>query len=479
MASWLDWVDPKNLPAVPGVKSLTQDVEDLVNLTLNRTIRLAVTGLRQSGKTVFITTAVHHLLSGQELPFFTPAKQKRLLGARLLPQNVGSLPSFPYEGGQASLSSEPPRWPAPTQGLSSLRLELRIANTGFIARQLGDYRSQQVEIIDYPGEWLLDLPMMEQTFEEWSAAMLDLAKAPMREPLAKDWLAAIHQEQGDAESGPMSGSVRDRAATLAGLYRRYLEDAQAAGFSLLQPGRMTMPGDMAGAEHLNFCPMMPEASGGRLYETMSDRFEHYRDRVVRPFYTDHFSRFDRQIVLVDLLSSLNRGRDVFEDTQNALKTVLRSFRYGPSSLLTRLFRPQIETLLFAATKADHVAHNQHHNLRLMLEQMVFDAAGSARFEGIQPVFMALASLRSTDMVKTDHHGQMLSCVRGHLKGEDRETVLFPGEIPPDLPGDDDWAEDRFRFRDFAPRRLRPNGAEHQQHIRLDQALDVLLSDRLK
>ena len=146
--------------------------------------------------------------------------------------------------------------------------------------------------------------------------------------------------------------------------------------------------------------------------------------------------------------------------------------------MARLFRPKIDTLLFAATKSDHVAHNQHHNLRLLLEQMVHEAAGNARFEGVQPVFMAIASLRSTDMVKTDHHGQALSCVRGLLKGEDRETVLFPGEIPPDLPVDDDWADGRFHFRDFAPRRLRQNGADQPQHIRLDQALDVLLGDRL-
>ena len=475
MSTWLEWIDPKNLPAVPGVRSVTQDVEDLINLTLNRTVRLAVTGLRQSGKTVFITTAVHHLLSGQELPFFTPVKQKRLLGARMLPKNVGDLPTFPFDAAREALIDEPPSWPAPTRGLSSLRLELRIANTGFIARQLGEYRSQQVEIIDYPGEWLLDLPMMEQSFEAWSGAMIAAAQSPARRGLADDWLQAVEQPVATG------GAERDRAATLAGLYRRYLQDAQAAGFSLLQPGRMTMPGDMAGAEHLNFCPLpnQPTAGGGGLYTMMSDRFEHYRDRVVRPFYEDHFSRFDRQIVLVDLLSSLNRGRAVFEDTQAALKTVLRSFRYGPSSLLARLFRPQIETLLFAATKADHVAHNQHHNLRLLLEQMVFDAAGHARFEGVQPVFMALASLRSTDTVKTDHHGQTLSCVRGHLKGENRETVLFPGEIPPDLPVDDDWADGRFRFRDFAPRRLRPNGADQPQHIRLDQALDVLLGDRLR
>ena len=468
-----DWFDPRNLPAMstlPTFGSLQRNVEDLVNLTLDRNVRLAVTGLRQSGKTVFITTLIHHLLNGQELPFFTPVKQKRLMGARLLPPHVGDPPPFPFELSRSTLMAEAPDWPEPTRGLSSFRLELRVANTGFLARQFSDYRSQQIEIIDYPGEWLLDLPMMEQSFEDWSAATIALARSPARQEMAADWLSAIEDD------APTGSAERDRAATLAEMYRRYLRAAQAAGFSLLQPGRLTMPGDMAGAEHLNFCPM-PEAKG-RLYTLMSDRFYHYRDQVVRPFYADHFSRFDRQIVLVDLISSLNRGRAVFEDTQDALRTVMESFRYGPSSLIARLFRPKIEKLLFVATKADHVAHNQHHNLRLLLEQMVHDAAGQARFEGVQPVFMAIASHRSTDMVKTDHHGQTLSCVRGLLKGEDRETVLFPGEIPPDLPVDQDWADGRFRFRDFAPRRLKQNGAAQPQHIRLDQALDVLLGDRL-
>jgi len=468
MASSSDWFDTKTLLTLPGVPGLQRNVEDLVNLTLDRTVRLAVTGLRQSGKTVFITALTHHLLSGQELPFFTPVKQKRLMGARLMPPYVGDPPSFPFEAARTALMEEPPTWPEATRGLSSQRIELRVANTGFLSRQFSDYRSQQIEIIDYPGEWLLDLPMMEQNFEDWSAATIALARAPSRQEMAADWLTALDVE--------VTHSPSERAATLAEFYRRYLKAAQAAGFSFLQPGRLTMPGDMAGAEHLNFCPMLP--GSGPLYTMMSDRFSYYRDRVVRPFYTDHFSRFDRQIVLVDLISSLNRGRAVFEDTQHALKTVMESFRYGQSSLIARLFRPQIEQLLFVATKADHVAHNQHHNLRLLLEQMVFDAAGQARFEGVQPVFMAIASLRSTDMVKTDHHGQTLSCVRGKLKGEDRETVLFPGEIPPDLPVDEDWVDGRFRFRDFAPRRLRVNGADQQQHIRLDQALDVLLSDRL-
>ncbi len=471
MASWLDWAAPSNLPAVPVVGGLAQNVEDLVNLAMNRTVRLAVTGLRQSGKTVFITTLVHHLLSGQELPFFSPVKQKRLLGVKLMPPAAGDPNPFPFEEARAKMTGSAPNWPEPTKDLSSLRLEFRIANTGFLARQLGEYRSQQVQIIDYPGEWLLDLPMLEQSFEEWSETMLRLAITPARRSMAKHWLQALNSRT------PSSGGQRDHALLLASYYRRYLELAQAAGLSMLQPGRMTIPGDMRRQEHLHFCPMPPANTG--LYGMMRDRYELYRDRYVKPFYINHFSRIDRQVVLVDLLGSLNHGEAVFDDTRQALNTVLKSFRYGSSGLLSRLFRPTIETLLFAATKADHVAHNQHNNLRLMLEQMVFEAAGGARFEGVQPAFMALASHRSTDVVNTDHHGQTLSCVRGHLKGEDRETVLFPGEIPAALPSDEDWAADRFRFRDFAPRRLLLTGAPQPQHIRMDQVLETLLGDRLR
>jgi predicted YcjX-like family ATPase len=269
----------------------------------------------------------------------------------------------------------------------------------------------------------------------------------------------------------------------AALYTRYLEHCQSeAGLSYVQPGRFTMPGDLAGSELLQFCPVPPVAGGaprGSLAALMAERYERYRDTVVRSFYRDHFSRFDRQIVLVDVLGALNRGRACFDDVEATLATVLRNFRYGHSGLLARLFRPRIAVLLFAASKADHIAHNQHHNLRLLLEQMVGEAAGNARFEGIKPSFVSLAALRSTDVVTTDHHGQALSCVRGILKGEERDTVLFPGEIPAELPVDQDWTEDRFRFRDFAPRRLLLQGVRRPQHIRLDQALEVLLGDRLQ
>ena len=467
-----------DLAALASPAAWQRQAQDLTNLALDRTLRLAVTGLRGSGKTVFITTVVHHLLQSRELPFLRAAHEDRLLGAKLLPPREGDPPPFPFAQARAALSAATPSWPAATDRLSTLRLQLRFAAKGILRRRLAEHRSLNLEIVDYPGEWLLDLPLLEQSYAAWSAQILAAAERPPRAALAKDWRSFVAGLDGAA---PVDAHQVARAADL---YTRYLERCQSeAGLSQVQPGRFTMPGDLAGSELLQFCPLPPVGSGhgarGSLAALMAARYDRYRDRVVRSFYRDHFSRFDRQIVLVDLLGPLNRGRACFDDAEGALATVLRSFRYGTSSLLARLFRPRIGVVLFAASKADHVAHNQHHNLRLLLEQMVSEAAGNARFEGIKPSFVALAALRSTDVVRTDHHGQSLSCVRGILKGENRETVLFPGEIPPDLPTGDDWTGDRFRFRDFAPRRLVLQGADKPQHIRLDQALEVLLGDRLQ
>jgi uncharacterized protein len=470
------------LATLASPKSLQRHAQDLANLAQGRTLRLAVTGLRGGGKTVFITAMTHHLLRGVELPFLSAVQEDRLLGAKLLPPRPGDPPPFPFAEARAALAATEPSWPAPTERLSTLRLRLRFVAKGALRRRLAEHRSLNLEIIDYPGEWLLDLPLLEQSYADWSAQTLAAAQRPPRAALAKDWRESL------AALDPAAPADPAQAARAAALYTRYLERCQAeAGLSQVQPGRFTMPGDLAGSELLQFCPLPPHdeppsgpwGTRGTLGALMAERYERYRDTVVRSFYRDHFSRFDRQVVLVDLLGALNRGRACFDDVEATLATVLRNFRYGPSGLLARLFRPRIEVLLFAASKADHVAHNQHHNLRLLLEQMVSEAAGNARFEGIRPAFVSLAALRSTDVVRTDHHGQALSCVRGILKGENRETVLFPGEIPPEVPADDDWSEGRFRFRDFAPRRLLLQGADKPQHIRLDQALEVLLGDRLR
>ena len=75
---------------------------------------------------------------------------------------------------------------------------------------------------------------------------------------------------------------------------------------------------------------------------MERRYEAYRTHVVRPFFRDHFSRLDRQIVLVDALTALNAGASAVKDLQHALADILSCFRQGQNSILSNLFGRRID-----------------------------------------------------------------------------------------------------------------------------------------
>jgi predicted YcjX-like family ATPase len=125
-----------------------------------------------------------------------------------------------------------------------------------------------------------------------------------------------------------------------------------------------------------------------------------------------------------------------------------------------------------------VATHQHHHLRLLLEQMVADAAKEVRFSDVRTETMTLSSVKCTETVVTDHQGHKLSCVKGIPQDRDKEVLLFPGEIPAHLPTPDDWVQGRFNFKSFRPPRLDNPLSGALPHIRLDQALEFLIGDKL-
>src|SRR5258706_4310713 len=75
------------------------------------TVRLGVTGLARSGKTVFITALIRNLTEGGRLPFFRPFAGGRILRAYLQPQPDDAVPRFDYEAHVAALTRDPPSWP--------------------------------------------------------------------------------------------------------------------------------------------------------------------------------------------------------------------------------------------------------------------------------------------------------------------------------------------------------------------------------
>ncbi|MBV0932929.1 YcjX family GTP-binding protein [Marinobacterium weihaiense] len=460
--------------------SLSHHLKTRVEQGLEQRIKLAITGLSRSGKTVFISSFAHHLLQsdlGTSLPFFAASADGRIIAARDL--STGSIQPFPLAKTLDGLRTYPPHWPDSTETLSEICLALRYRRSPGLGRVLGEHATLYIDLIDYPGEWLLDLPLLELTFEQWCQQQRQLFAQAPRASAAQAWLARQHDIDW------LAPATDAELAQLSETFRTLLQQLREPphSLSLLQPGRLLMPGELAGSDLLNLFPILTafpenpaEAADDSLLVRLQQAYDRYCQDVVRPFYQDHFRHFDRQIVLVDCLKTLNRGRACFNDMQLALNTLLQSFNYGRSGLLRRLFSPRISRVLFAATKADHVTANQHHNLDRFLQLMVESAQRDIRFEHVDTRCLALASVRATQAAEARLDGQHLSCLRGMRKDTGEEIALFPGEVPVELPGDADWNSERFRFVDFAPRPLPAGPLRPEHHIRLDQAADHLLGD---
>ncbi|MBF0177843.1 MAG: YcjX family protein [Magnetococcales bacterium] len=456
-------------------------MEDALLLAMDQTVRLAVTGLNQSGKTVFITTLIHQLLQGhrsKRLPLFGVVETGRFQGAKVIEQPNLDISTFGYDRFMLALNGSPPAWPQATDGLSEIRLAIRYRPKKVVQKYLQPLATLYLDIIDYPGEWLLDLPMLDLSFAAWSAETLVLCEQEPRLTLAREWRHAL------ASINPSAPADEEVIRQVSKLFTRFLRRCKEpdVGLHFLQPGRFLIPGDLLDTPLLAFCPLPTPAKGtypsGSLYATMEQRYLLYRDRVVRSFYKKHFSRFDRQIVLVDPMRALNKGFGSFSDMEKTLQSILSSFNYGPAGLLRRLFKPRIDKLLFAASKVDHVAANQHHNLERLLEHLVAIPTNNALFHGVQVKAMTLASVRCTQTVVQEHDGRRLSFVQGIPKGRSEEILLFPGEIPETIPDPADWDAERFRFLEFEPRGTGNSRDGTLPHIRVDQALEFLLGDKL-
>ncbi|ABE40923.1 protein of unknown function DUF463, YcjX-like protein [Rhodopseudomonas palustris BisB5] len=471
-------------------------LKDYSENIFNPTIRLGVTGLSRAGKTVFITALVHGLSRGGRFPIFESMSTGRIAKARLAPQPDDAVPRFGYEGFLATLM-EQRNWPSSTVDISELRLVIDYQ------RKNGAERTLTLDIVDYPGEWLLDLPLLNKSYERWAAESLALSRQDPRRRVALDWHAHL------ATLDPNGRENEQETLTAARLFTTYLRDCRNEQFamSLLPPGRFLMPGNLAGSPALTFAPLdvpidgtAPERS---LWAMMRRRYEAYKDVVVRPFFRDHFARLDRQIVLADALSAFNAGPEALQDLEAALAGILDCFRVGRSSMLSTMFRPRIDRILFAATKADHLHHSSHDRLEAILRKLVERAMQRAEFAGATVDVVALAAVRATREAQVQRGRDRLPSIVGTpIKGEmadgeifdgETEVATFPGDLPTNLQGlfkgEDTFRglaagshEDAdFRFLRFRPPRLdnRDPDGPALPHIRLDRTLQFLIGDKLQ
>jgi len=459
-------------------------------------LRLGVTGLSRAGKTVFISALVHNLIHGGRLPLFEAQKSGRIARAFLEEQPDDAVPRFQYEDHVAALVNDRV-WPDSTRAISELRLTIEYESASGWNR-LFSAGKLSVDIVDYPGEWLLDLPLLGKSFADFSREAVELAALPVRSDLSQAWRELASSVNPDADADEMT------ARRLAESFAAYLKACKLddRALSTLPPGRFLMPGDLEGSPALTFAPLMTLSQGrprpGSLQAMMERRYEAYKTHVVKPFFREHIARLDRQIVLIDAMQALNAGPAAMADLERAVTEILSCFRPGRGNFLTDFFSRRIDRILVAATKADHLHHESHDRLQAIVRRLTDRAVARANFSGATVDVVAMAAVRSTREGTVKQGRETLPVIIGTpLKGEringetfdgKTETAIFPGDLPEkvdavfDVSGSlVDGNEPAIRFVRFRPPKLERTAEGvtlSLPHIRLDRALQFLIGDHL-
>ncbi|TNG00913.1 MAG: YcjX family protein [Gammaproteobacteria bacterium] len=445
----------------------------------DKRIALGVTGLSGSGKSTFITSLVYQLVNHHtaSLPSFSPVNQGRFMGCEVRAIGPSDIQLFNYEAGIESLSADEPDWPSATVDLSALLLEIRYRPKSSLLPTLRNkYHRLFVEIRDYPGEWLLDLPLLSQSYFNWSLECNHLFKQQPR----KDLLGNL-QPLLDSIN-PLSTADTSKIQLIHSEYVEYLKRCKLHDMSLIQPGRFLLPG-----KNVEIAPFFPattlmdydesamdKAEDDSYYAVLNKAYESYINDHVKSFYKHYFSDIDRQIILVDVLKALNSGQESHDDLKVTMSRILDSFHYGQNSIISRLFSPKISRVVLAASKIDQVLPDQHENVRALTASIVREIYRQTNYEHVDVFTEALAAVRCTETVNRDD--------QAYLKGtvDDGEAGLMRHPpIPDQVPSEEQWVE----FDGWSLRKLRPPlnpGLKHGEplpHVRMDTVIRELIGDK--
>jgi predicted YcjX-like family ATPase len=444
---------------------------------------LGITGLSQSGKSTFITSLINQLLHHDtaSLPGFSPVLSERLIGVKVHPLEDKTLAPFPYEEAYKRITSAEPQWPQSTVNTSGCLLELKLKKPSSKINPLSrESYSLYLEIRDYPGEWLLDLPLRDMSYSRWcSQCSAQYTQSPRKELLG----GLLDQLQ---QLDPLAEADHEILKQLHTSYLAFLKECKYGdkSLSLIQPGRFLIPGDIPDPELLEFIPLLKVASytEGQLHNAAENsyfkqcekRYQRYIKELIDPFYKQFFHRIDRQLVIVDVVNALNAGPAYLDDMRQALSNITDSFAYGKQNRVFQLFNPKIDKVVFVASKIDQVLSEDHEAVRQLLGQLIREAYKNAQHEGVFPECEAAAAVRSSREVK--HEGE-----RGisGLDNTGKPIGYMHPTIAPRIPEGDEWQA----FVDWKIPTLNPplglssNNNDAIPHIRMDTVLNSLLGDK--
>lgn len=449
------------------------------NRVYHKRICVGVTGLSQSGKSTFITSLINQLrqhdAKNSKLGKFTAAINHKIHLVKLHPLEDSRLPMYEYESSIAGLSGSHPCWPKSTTDISGILIELVLKNGKNILRR-DTFKSVFIEIRDYPGEWLVDLPMMEMTFSQWSKALRRQLERSPRADMECNPL--MHLSAVD----PLSVADPVHVEQLNSRYVNFLRQCKKASpsLSLLQPGRFLQPGGFSGHPMMSFVPLtscenidettLKKADKSSYFKVLEARYEEYKSKCIETFFNDFIAPVNKQVILIDVLNVLNGGEVYVEDMIETLDMISESFKYKKG-----FFSSSIKQVHFIATKVDHAFIRDHDGITHLLGEIVKRSLESIKDHKVKYKVDSVASVRSS----VEDVDSITSSPAIRAYNDAGEVIKYsPPKVPDHIPEGAEWdAFSGWRWPKLGPPRgTRVSRDQAIQHIRMDYVIENLIGD---
>jgi predicted YcjX-like family ATPase len=331
------------------------------------TVRLAVTGLANAGKTIFITQLISHLEHFKRSRFDLGAG-RAIADARRFRIERPGLREFPYEAARRHLLGRDPHWPPATREVAGVGVEFTLFDEHLWFQR----RRYSLEIYDFPGELLADLNLPDQSYSEWSLATLrwlEDAASPAH-AAAEPYLRLLRHLHADSDP-----------AQLVRAYHDFLERAVQSDARTVSPaGWIYTRRGGSFAAPVNFAPL-PAGAASALVQHFERPYRAYTHSL-GPLAAV-FRECAHHVVLVDVLEILRDGQSRYVERKAALRGMIEFYKRS-HGFFTRIARDaghwaglpiapgriRLRRAVVAATKADAVLEDDRGRLAALAQEML-------------------------------------------------------------------------------------------------------------
>jgi predicted YcjX-like family ATPase len=432
-----------------------------------RDFRVAVSGLRNAGKTVFITQLISHLEYFKRMQFDLGSGRTITEVKRVAVETPGVKP-FPYKEARDNFLGRDPDWPCATREVTGIRLEFTMVNESAWLFKRPHY---SVEIYDFPGELLGDVNLPDLSFDTWSEHTLSRLCDPILPlkvagtkylPLLNDLNSMSPEALVEGFHDALEEALRSGAKSVT----------PAAWILIRNTSQQTIP--------LHFAPL-PANAPQALREHFSEGFEAYRKWLAPLAHI--FCRCDRHVILVDVLEILRDGQRRYVERKAALQELIRFYTQAHSFLeqvarnLAIAIRIPIEPprtslskAVVVATKADAILEEDRGRLAGLLEEML-----ESDFKTLS-TNISFRACAAYDATRRETDGQRWVII-GRVPSDPEQVHPFAvARVPSSWP-DYAWSGTEFgSFRDYLP--PKPEGPIRDDatfpHINLNEIIRELL-----